>query len=516
MIKALKIFVGFLSLLFIVLAIALLWPMPEIKVPAKPQKILIKSVNIVDVKTGKILYDRNVWIQGNRIDAIDSLKPINVDSDVLVIEADDQFLIPGLWDMHTHSTPYSPWLHHPLYISNGVTAIRDMSGQLGTEDSYWAGTKNRLEWNTGLNNNEQITPRYVLHSSYQINGENSVPSGFPEYFKAQTPNDAIALLDYYQSEGADFIKVYSEIPAASYRTLAKECSKYNIHLAGHKPLNISLEEAILSGQRSFEHARIFMFDCFPHADSLLNTQNKLKTFRELMPSMINEFDSAKAYRLMELMRQKESHWTPTLQTVKMSAYADEKEFIESPFLKYIPSIRKTLFWKPDIGRSAEVNRSSDSMGINKQFYESARRQVGLASNRGVPIMAGTDVTDTYVFPGFSLHTELEDLTKSGLSNIDALRAATLVPAQYGALENDLGSVDQGKLADLVLLRSNPLENITNTTTITGVILNGNYYNQATLQDLQRVTEETASSFHLNVKFVYSILASPLMRKQFAD
>ena len=514
--KALKISLGLLAIMFLVLTTALFWPMPKIHVPIKTNKILIKSVNVIDVKTGKISYNRNVWIEGYRISMIDSIETAKPDANVLIIDATDKFLIPGLWDMHTHSTQHSPWLHHPLYIANGVTAIRDMSGQLDRPDSYWAGTKDRLGWNEKLDNYKQATPRYVLQSSFQINGENSVPSGFPEFFKVLRPKDVISLLNYYEKEGADFIKVYADIPAESYRVLVKECARYNIHLAGHKPLNVSLKEAIVSGQRSFEHGRIFMFDCFPDADSLLRAHDKVKAFRELKPSMIAQFDTLKAGQIMELMSNHNSHWTPTLQTVKMSAYADDEEFINSPYLDYIPTIRKALFWMPDISRSAKDNISSERIGINKDFYESVKLQVAMAHRKGVPIMVGTDVTDTYVFPGFSLHTELEDLAKTGMSNLEVLRSATLIPARYSSLENELGSIGSGKLADLVLLQKNPLDDIRNTREIAGVILNGNYYDQTTLNNFKKDTKALASSFHMNVKFAFSFLNSPLMRKQIAD
>ena len=490
--------------------------MPEIPVAKKYERTRIKSINIIDIKTGNILFNRDVLIEGNLIRSIDTAQLNKKDEGILVVEGKGKFLMPGLWDMHTHSTQHSEWLHHPLYIANGVTAIRDMSGQMGKADSYWAGTKDRKSWNRKLDSHKQVTPRYVLHSSYQINGSNSVPYGFPEYFKMEKEEDVPLLLAHYQKEGTNFIKVYSEIPAKSYRKLIKESPSYNIHIAGHKPLNISLEEAITSGQRSFEHGRIYMFDCFPEADSLMKTNNKGSFFRNSMRSMVTDFDRAKAERLMGLMREHDAYWTPTLQTVKMSAFADREEFLSNPHLVYISAMRKTLWWNPDINRSAKDNRSSERKELNMQYYEAVKEQVGMAHKNGVRIMTGTDVTDSYSFPGFSLHAELADLAKCGISNLEVLQAATIVPAQYSHLENRLGSVEMGKLADLIILSENPLVDIANTEKITGVILNGTYYDEDALKNLKEITRDLASSFHLNIKFLYSLFSSPLMRKQFAD
>ena len=514
--KAIKVIgVGMLTLIAIFLT-GLFWPMPKIQVPDQFQNVVIESVNVIDIKTGSILTNRNVGIKGNRILSIDGPSVSTPASDVLVIDGTDQYLIPGLWDMHTHSTQHSPWLHHPLYIANGVTAVRDMSGQLDKADSYWAGTKDRLKWNRKLEKHEQVSPRYVLHSSYQINGANSVPDGFPDFFKAQTHEDVYSLLAHYQEEQADFIKVYAEIPAESYRVLAKNCVRYNLYLAGHKPLNVSLQEAILTGQRSFEHGRIFMFDCFPFADSLRNATDKINAYRNLMPSMISDFDQSKAEELMHLMKDHNSHWVPTLQTLKVSAMANDTLFIKSPYLEYIPALRKILFWNPDVSRAATDNNSAARQDIYKKFYESVKAQIAMAHDNGVPIMTGTDVTDSYVFPGFSLHTEMHDLADAGLFNLEVLQAATIVPARYSGKEDDLGSIEEGKLADLVLLENNPLIDITHTQAITGVLHNGIYYDENTLNKLKQMTLELAGSFHMNVKFIYSLLASPLMRKQIAD
>ena len=200
-----------------------------------------------------------------------------------------------------------------------------------------------------------------------------------------------------------------------------------------------------------------MFDCFPNAEKLRTAKDKIPTFKALKPQMIAQFDSLKAQELMQLMVLYDAHWVPTLQTLNMSAFANDSSFRNQLLLQYIPSLRKTLWWNPDLNRAASSNETPENKELNQRFLEAARKQIKAAHTQGVPIMTGTDVTDTYVFPGFSIHKELEDLTICGLSNLEALQAATLVPACFSEMDHCLGSIEEGFLADLVILNQNPLE-----------------------------------------------------------
>ncbi len=391
-----------------------------------------------------------------------------------------------------------------------------MSGQLGKKDSYWAGSKERLIWNTELSDNKRIAPRYVLQSSYQIDGAPSVPNGFRDFFKLQKIEDVAPLLRFYKNEKVDFIKVYDQIPPETYRELALQTPKYGLHIAWHKPVFISLEEAIILGQRTFEHGRIFLMECFPNADSLRTSDNWKELVSQSKQSMLKDYNPELATKLMLLMKERNAHWVPTLQTLKFEAFAHEPTFLQNPNLKYIDYISKKLHWGIDVSNNKEKNLSKEGANISAGFYNAAKEQIKRASEIGVPIMAGSDVTDSYIFPGFSLHDELEDLTKSGLSNLKALQSATTIPAKFVGKEKDFGTIEIGKMADLVILDKNPLENITNSKTIHGVIINGIYYDSNKIAELKSFTESVSSSFHMNVKILYSLISSPLVRVQFAD
>lgn len=512
--KFLKVFSGIILLLLLTIVVAFLWPMPHLKPPAKYKAVFIKSINIIDVQSGDILENRDVIIKNNVIVAIDTIGVLKAHPTYLIIDGTNKYLMPGLWDMHTHSTQHSEWFHHPLYIANGVTGVRDMSGQLSKRDSYWAGSKERIIWNDELSDNKRVTPRYVLQSSYQIDGAASVPDGFPEFFKLQKIEDVDSLLRFYKNEKVDFIKVYDQILPEIYKKLALQAPKYGMHLAGHKPIFISLEDAILLGQRSFEHGRVFFLESFPNADSLRTSDKWQKFYSKSKESMVEDYNPKAATRLMLLMKEHNAHWVPTLQTLKFEAFAHEPTFLENPNLKYISYIRKKLLWDLDVRNNKKINLSKEGKGLSIDFYNAAKEQIKMASELGVPIMTGTDVTDSYVFPGFSMHDELEDLTKSGLSNLKALQSATIIPAKFANMDNSYGTVENGKIADLIILNKNPLESIINSKTINGVISNGIYYDADKIEELKNYTQLIASSFHVNVKFFHSLIASPLIRVQF--
>ncbi len=249
---------------------------------------------------------------------------------------------------------------------------------------------------------------------------------------------------------------------------------------------------------------------------MLKDTDKPDIYIDLKESIAYEFDSQKAEQLMDLMSSNEAYWVPTLQTLKSSAFADDSTYLNNEYLQFIPRMRKTLWWNPDVNKAAAYNRSEEGKGINKKLYESAKKQLFMAHQRGVPIMVGTDVTDSYTFAGFSIHQELQEFTDAGLSNLSALQSATIVSARFSKVENDYGSVEVGKMADLVILDRNPLDDIAHTQSISGLIFDGNYYDKNTLDSYKKATADLASSFHFNVKFIASLLGSPLMRVQLVD
>ena len=499
------------------LGLAVMLPLKSAPLTGVARDYLISHVNIVSTTTGSVSVDMNVIISGGRIIKIVPGSDLQSASGFTEIPARHKFLIPGLWDMHTHSLQLSPQLHHPLFLRYGITAIRDMSGCLAETDSYWACPADRSLWETEAVQAQRVSPRYPLQSSYQTNGGNEVPDSFPDFFRLNTANDARELVDFYAGQGVDFIKTYSELNPEQYDNLSRHALAANISLSGHKPLTVSLRQALNTPMASIEHGRLFAFECFRGIESFRAMDNPLSHYdAQFMRELLDGQDEEKCAALMEAMASSSTSWVPTLTTLKMSAMANDTSFQQDKRLDSVPYLVRKLIWEPDLGRASGNGYDQQGRFVHAQFYEMAAEHVRKAHEAGVRVLAGTDNIDTWVFTGASLHDELAMLVDAGLSPLEALQAATLHPARFAQLENEFGTIEAGQRADLVLLNANPLVDIRNTSDIEGVMFEGQYFDPQALDTLEAYAIEMAQSFRVNLRLLFDMVSSAPMRAQLAD
>ena len=477
----------------------------------------ISGVSIVDTIAGEPLTDMTVLIERGRISEIIPSSHYQPRPDFIDIPARGKYLLPGLWDMHTHSLKLSPQLHHPLFLRYGITSVRDMSGCLTEYDSYWACPQDRSLWEREAMRGERVSPRYALQSSYQTNGGSEVPEAYPGFFRLTSRDDARQLVDFYAAQGVDFIKTYTELSSEQFDHLVEFTAGEDITLAGHKPLTVPLVRALEAGMQSIEHGRLFMFECFEGIEAFRRLDNPIAHYNtQFMRQLLQGQNEEKCIALMQTMASSDTYWVPTLTTLKMSAMANEPSFRHNSALKYIPYIVRKLLWEPDINRASQQGYDQEGRFVHADYYAAASAQVGLTHHLGVKLLAGTDNIDTYVFTGVSLHDELKMLVDAGLTPLEAIQTATINPARFSGLDDQFGSVELRKHADLLLLNENPLLDISNTKDIFGVFFAGQYFDQEALAALDRYAIKMGQSFRVNMQYLYSILASPLMRVQLAD
>ena len=488
------------------------WPLDLPKPANSPDRILIKGVQIVDVKQGEIRPNMDVLIE---LGQISEVRP-NIDfPSAVIIPGLGQFLVPGLFDMHVHSITLSPVLTHPLFVAAGVTAVRDMGGCLGEDDPWVACIDDKQKWSRAVADNKMVGPRYDLVTSLAINGGTEIPGEFDRALGAATPKGAHDRVRHDRARGIDFLKPYTRLPREGYMSLAEAALENGMYLAGHQPFAVSGPELVEAGQRSVEHAFLFLWECWPGIDDLRAVGDLAQAFSiNNRYRMIREHDAIRCQKLRTLMADHGTAFVPTHTTRKLDAYALDEAYRNDDRLRFIPGPLRFI-WLEDANAMAE--RAGDGQQeAYMQTYRFGLKQTGLAKRAGVMILAGTDAPDSFAFPGTGLHDELEHLVDAGLSEAQALRAATSDAAHFLGLEGLAGVIAPGARADLVMLGANPLENISAIREINTVILAGSIYDENELKRLQVGVEETASHWSMWPKFAWQMLTSPLMRRQLID
>ena len=432
----------------------------------------IRHVTVVNVATGAEIKDQTVTIHGGRIASIaptqeaDAALPGSLD-------AHGGFLIPGLWDMHVHVHDADEL---PLYVANGVTGIRIMSGEKDTAHK-------RAELAR-----ETPSPEIYLASAI-VDGE---PPVWPESIVIKKPADARRAVDEIKASGADFIKVYNRIPRDAYFALAEEAKAQHIDFEGHVPEAITAQEASAAGQRTIEHLTGIALACSSREEQLMRDMARAQYFRDRLvveANALRSMDQAKCQALAGEFRKNETWQVATLTVLRLWGRLDDSKFLSDARLDYIDRrFRERWMERTEPQRRRWNFREFE---VAQSLFHADELMVGFLFHAGVPMMAGTDAMNPYCFPGFSLHDELAMLVESGVTPLGALQMATINPAKFLGKTADEGTVETGKIADLVLLRADPLADIHNTTQIEAVWLQGKYFDSAALAALLEKVKERA-------------------------
>jgi Amidohydrolase family len=503
--------------LSVALAVLLNWPLPETPRPGVSGDFLVRNVAIIDVVNDRVVPGRDVVIRNGRIESIGVSFDGVSQGGLSVVDGTGKFLIPGLWDMHVHSLKISPQYTHPLSIANGITGVREMWGCPSIADSFVACGDDIERWRAQLQHHSHLAPRYIMRSSYAINGEEGVPAAAPAFFKARNADEVRALAAHLANEGVDLVKTYTNVSVEAYEALAAEASKRGLLVAGHLPVRVPLQTVLAAGQHSVEHPRIFLFECFRGAAEFRALPNPMVAYNtEMRARFIDEHDPARCTELMAAMAASKTWWTPTLQVLRMSALAGNREFREDSRLRYIPTLFRMTLWRWDADNAVASARNQSGRDVSAELYGLAKDNVRQAHLAGVRIVAGTDSGDTYVFPGFAIHDELAELVNAGLTPMAALRSATIDAARFAGKAQDYGSIETGKVADLVLLDANPFTDIRSTQKISGLFFNGQYFNRAALDELLVFAENQAGSVRTNLQLLWGALRSRIVWAQAAD
>ena len=436
---------------------------------------MITDVNTVDVRTGEVRADQIVIIERGKIVAAGSRKNTRYPVNAPKLNAKGGFLIPGLWDMHVHLVfgdwfPLAQQISLPLFVANGVTGVRDMGSELAIVQG----------WRNEIEAGRLVGPR-IFTSGPMLDGPKP---RFPSSIAVATPEDGRRAVDFLKQKGVDFIKLQSLIPREAVFAIAEEAKKQEIPFEGHVPDSVRASEMSDAGMHSFEHLIGVFEGSSPLEDEFLKGG---KTESKFLAS----YDPARAAALAATLAKNQTWQCPTLVWEQRGNLIDVTDLSKDTRAKYVPAYWKEKTWKT-FTEAVKAEISDDNLETRKKFIAKELEVVQMLHKAGVPFLAGTDTPPgVYIFPGFSLHEELERFVAAGFTPLEALQTATLNPAIFFHMEDQLGGIEHGKFADLVLLEANPLVDIRNTQKIAGVIVNGNYISRADLQKILLRVEENA-------------------------
>ncbi|NUO81360.1 amidohydrolase family protein [candidate division KSB1 bacterium] len=456
---------------------------------AASQAMAFTHVAVIDATGSPPQPNMTVVITGNRITALGKTGRVKIPQDAQVIDAAGKFLIPGLWDMHWHSWDEKTTreIFFPLAIANGVTGVRDMAADCLQDCGEFPNLDDVKQWRNDMAQGKFFGPRLIA-SSPILDGPKPVNEGSISVTNATEARQTVIDL---KRRGVDFIKVYSLLPRDAYFAIADEAGKQNMVFAGHVPDAVTAAEASDAGQKSIEHLTGILLACSTREaelskELLAASPEQLQEvddaiLRNQRKRLVETYSEEKAQELFARFARNGTWQCPTLTIERYWGYFADANLTADPRLKYLPLGVKE-FWESSLA-SRLKNNNEDDRANAKRVYQKELKIVGAMHRAGVGILAGTDVTNEFCFPGFSLHDELALLVQAGLTPMQALQAATLNPAKYLGTLDSLGTIATGKLADLVLLEANPLTDIGNTQSIAAVVVNGKFFPKTALQEM---------------------------------
>ena len=405
------------------------------KKPPESIPVAITHVMVVDVTNGEIKSNQTVLIENGVIRAVGPSDEVSVPPSSRIVEATGKYLIPGLWDMHVHLSLAGEEVL-PLFLAYGITGVRNMG--TNSFDSL-------MMWKKEIENGSRIGP-HIVATGPMIDG----PFFTKQLRKTVTTEaEARAAVDSLAALGVDFIKVHQMLGKKPYMAVIAQAQKYNLPVVGHKPHPVSTQEIIEAGQKSIEH----IFDAPDSAAGLFPYM--LQKGTHITPTLVIIEKIGQSNNKVKNIDHRDRHLTPLLKVVwedQVKAWGENPEKTVEMMKTILPRM---------LNRTAELQRN------------------------GVPLLAGTDFGVIYIYPGSSLHEELELLVRAGLSPLQALQSATIIPARFLNKAETFGSIEAGKMADLLLLNANPLENISNTQKIHSVVFKGRVFDFKMLQTLKK-------------------------------
>ena len=403
--------------------------------PGNDDVIAIVGATLIDGTGRAPVNDSAVVIRAGRIEAAGPQASVRIPEHAHVVTEKGKFLMPGLWDTHAHLTQ-AEW--GPAYLAAGVTAVRDCGGEFEVVTAFRNASRSK----------NSLSPNILL-AGYMEGNNPYIPWDISVTSVDQVP----APVQHYHDAGFQQIKIRDFVSLDILRALASEAHRSGMTVAGHVPVGISTVEAVEAGQDQISHARFAVHPLFTD------------WYAVAWPPPKADFESPPFKQAVQVFKQHRTVFDPTLASDELPG-CSPGEFCEPGIAKAPPELARRFAPQPPDPNDKDTRRE----------FEQEIEVVGILHRAGLPIVAGTDGG----VPGHRLHRELELYVKAGFTPMEAIQSATIVPAKVMNLDKELGTIEAGKRADMILLDANPLEDISNIRTVRTVIASGRVYDSAAL------------------------------------
>lgn len=433
--------------------------------PAIPADLILRDATLVDVAAGRLVTGQAVVTRGDRILAVVDAQRLRQYKAKQTLSLKGRYLIPGLWDSHVHFGGGEALIEEnrhllPLYLAHGITTVRDCAGDLS--DTV-------LQWRDEIAAKKLLGPTLFV-SGAKLEGYKPLWKGTQE---VGTPEEVGQALDKLRHDRADFVKITENtLRADIYIEALRQAKARGLPSSAHLHGAVTLDQAAEAGLGTLEHLNYLLRAATPkEAELTAQVAAGTLTARSAAEQSLASFDEATARAAFKRLAARGTAVVPTLSVIRITAYLDQDDHANDDYLKYIgPKLRQTYDWR--VKRAAMDG--PDAIAYRHASYEKTARLLPLLAEAGVEIVAGTDAgfLNSFDYPGQALHDEMAVYVRSGLTPAQALRSAVVAgPRFLGKLEG-YGSLAEGKVADIVVLRANPLEDIAATRQIDAVVTQG--------------------------------------------
>jgi imidazolonepropionase-like amidohydrolase len=366
-----------------------------------------------------------------------------------VVDAKGKTLLPGLWDSHVHLSSLDGLLH----LAAGVTSVRDLAND----------TDFLLDLRRRYDSGEALGPRVLMAGIIDGPG----PYAGPTKVLVSTKEDALKAVDRYAQLGYVQIKLYSSLDPALVPPIVERAHSLGLRVSGHIPNGLKAEQAVREGFDEIQHVNFLLLNFIDGGD----TRTPSRFIEVAKHAADLDLGSEPVRRFLALLKEKGTVCDPTVATFE-GMFTGRPGQIDPGFAavadRLPPQVRRFLY-----GGGLPVPE-----GMDQRYRDSYRKMLEMVRalhDNGITIVAGTDA-----IAGFALHRELELYGQAGLPPMDILRTATIVPARVMKRDKELGTVEPGKLADLILVDGRPDEKIGDIRRVVLTVKGGVVYDPAAL------------------------------------